>query len=134
MGAATDGGVQFVESSTVDPLKKLVTTKLRDPIPGKQSWVAFQIIVHAFAAANDCAIQSIRKIDETTYVIEVLVKNIHRLSSKDPFVDDWKSNSQKRREEFHRYLRDKAEELKKDLKDEPEPTAPLPSDINQWCR
>jgi hypothetical protein len=132
MSSATDGGVAMQEVSTVDPLKKIVIATFRDPIPNRTCWIAFQIIAHAFAAANDCVIQRIRKLEDKRYGLEILTKTRKNTSSKDPFVDTWKSNAQKRREEFQKYLRDKAKELEEDASYVPEPTSPLPADPNQW--
>ena len=134
LGSATDGGIYLNEASTIDPLKKRIAARFRDPIPGKDAWIAFQIIVHAFAAANDCVVQKIKKLSDADYIIDVLIKNHRRSSAFDPFVDPWKSNASKRKEAFMKFLREKTEELKKEATDEPEPTSPLPSDINLWCR
>ncbi len=134
MSMACDGGVQMRMESTIDPLKKRIIVDFRDPIPGRSAWVGFQVIAHAFAAANDCAIQKITKKGEKQYCIEVLTKKRLADSSKDPFVDDWKSNYQKKKEEFYKYLRDKAKELEKEVSNEPEPIDPLPGNIDLWRR
>lgn len=134
IGSACDGGVQMAETPTVDPLKKIIVVKFNDPIPGRDAWVGFQVIAHAFAVVNDCVLQRIRKVNEKQYLLEVLIKNRLRSSSFDPFVDPWKSRSQRRREEFIKYLRDKSEEIKNEAKDVPEPTSPLPADPNLWNR
>lgn len=135
LNSATDGGISMTEAPTVDPLKKEISVRFIDPIPGRAAWVAFQIISHAFAAANNSAIHRIKKVSEHLYIIEVLIGDRHRSSSFDPFVDNWKSNRQKRKEEYLKFLRDKKTELEKDLSDEkPEPTSELPPDPNMWCR
>lgn len=134
MGNATEGGVQMREEATVDPIKKRIVVDFSTPIPGRSAWIGFQVIAHAFAAANDCAIHKITKRSSKQYVIDVLIK--HRLadSGKDPFVDEWKSNHQKKKEAFQKYLRDKAKELEKEASDEPEPVDPLPDNIDLWRR
>jgi len=135
LSSATDGGVFMREIATVDPLKIEIETRFRDPIPGRDAWIAFQIISHAFAAANDAAIQKIKKVSDNLYIIEVLIKNRHKSSMFDPFVDKWKSNHQKRKEAYLKYLKDKKAELEKDLSNEqPEPTSKLPPDPDLWCR
>jgi len=134
VSSATDGGVQMYEVGTADPLKKRIAVRFRDPIPGRDSWIAFQIISHAFASVNDCIIHRIKKINETEYSIEVLTKNHRRDSALDPFVDNWKSKASKKKEAFIKFMREKAEELKKEATDEPEPTSPLPTDVDLWCR
>lgn len=122
------------EVATVDPLKKRIAVRFRDPIPGRNSWIAFQIIVHAFAASNDCIVPRIKKVNDNEYSIDVLIKNHRRSTAFDPFIDPWKSNASKRKEAFIKFLQEKTEELKKEATDEPEPTSPLPADINLWCR
>lgn len=136
LGSASDGGITLTEISTVDPLKKVILARLKDPMPGKSSWIAFQIIIHAFAAANDCAIHKIQKSNDLEYRIAVLIKKLRRPRTEvfDPFVDPWKSNATKRKEAFHQFLRDKAAELEKETDDKPEPTSPLPPNVNLWCR
>lgn len=133
LGSASDGGIQLREVATVDPLKKAIHARFTNPIPGKQAWVAFQIIVYAFAAANNCAVNRIKKVTDELYIIEVLIKDIHRSSLLDPFVDNWKSNRQKNKEAFYKFLREKTEELERD-DDAPEPTSQLPADVDKWCR
>lgn len=134
LGSACDGGCYLSEVSTVDPLKKIIAIRLRDPIPGKSAWIGFQIICHAFAAANDCAINRIYKKDDLSYRIEVFIKSLRQSPLLDPFVDVWKSNASKRKEAFLKFLKEKAAEIEKEANDEPEPTSPLPSDIDLWCR
>ncbi len=134
MGSACDGGIEMTETPTVDPLKKIIVTRFKEPIPGRDAWVGFQVIVHAFASINDCVVQRIRKVNDKQYLIEVLIKNRIRSTSRDPFVDDWKSSAQRKKEEFIKYLRDKSEELKNEAKDVPEPTNVLPPDPNLWNR
>lgn len=123
------------ERKTIDPIKKEIRVKLRDPIPGKQSWIAFQIICHAFAAANNAAIRRISKISEHVYLLEVLIRDRVNITAFDPFIDDWTSNRQKRKEEYLRFLKKKRKELEKESEDDkPEPTSQLPPDPNKWCR
>lgn len=134
LNSATDGGISLTEASTIDPLKKEIMARFRDPIPGRQAWIAFQVIAHAFAAANNSVIHRIRKSSDYLYVLEILIKDRHRSSSFDPFIDDWKSNRQKRKEEYLRFLRDKKKELEENVNDQPEPTSKLPADPNMWNR
>lgn len=134
LNSATDGGITLIEHATVDPLKKQIKAHFRDPIPGKQSWLSFQIISYAFAAVNDSAVSRIYKVTDNLYIIEVLIKNRHKISNFDPFVDDWKSNRQKNKEKFMKYIRDKAKELEEELSNESSTTSTLPSDPNMWNR
>lgn len=134
LGSATDGGIRVTVENTVNPLKKHLNIKCMDEIPGKDAWIAFQIISHAFAAANDCVIQTIRKVRPKEYRIELLIKNRLSESNLDPFVDEWKSNASKRKEAFRKFMQEKRAELLKEITDGPEPTSALPADIDLWCR
>lgn len=134
LNSATDGGIHLTEGGTVDPLKKQIRAKLRHPIPGREAWIAFQIICHAFAAANNAAIHSIRKISDNLYVLDILIRSRLASTTFDPFIDDWTSNRQKRREEYMRYLKEKRKEIEEELNNEAEPTSKLPPDPSMWNR
>ena len=115
INAALDGGVRatFIED-TVDPLKKNLVIDLRDRLPNKDCWNAFQTLAHGYASANDCLIQKIRRRGNSTYVAEVCIK--YRggpTMDNDPFLmDKWKSGKQKRREKYIQFLRDKGVDIK----------------------
>lgn len=118
LNGAMDGGVVSVHiEETVDPLKKGMVFTMRRRFDSKACWNAFQVLVHAYARANDCAIAAIRRTEQSVYVAEVLIKQ--RSGPKmenDPFLmDDWKSGKQIRREQYMKMLRDKDGEAKEGL-------------------
>lgn len=121
------------EMATVDPLKKIIVAHFHSPIPGREAWIAFQIIAHAFAVVNDCVVPRISKVNDKEYRIEVLTKNHRQESLLDPFVDNWKPRSARKKEAFQKFLQEKAEELRKE-DDKPEPTNLLPTDPDMWNR
>lgn len=78
-----DSSVVYTVEDHVDPLKKLVHLSLGTDL-GKGDWNPVQRIIHAYAKANDCVIERIRK-SPKKLVLEVLVKSRHGLpSKKDP--------------------------------------------------
>jgi hypothetical protein len=71
---------------SVDPLKKFVILEIGDPL-SKGNWNPFQVMVHAFAKANDCVIASIRKETPKRLVMETLTKTrLGPEEKKDPFL------------------------------------------------
>lgn len=106
----------FYEDS-VDPLKKFMVFKFRHPLGNRECWNAFQVLVHAYASANDCVISAIRRRDHNTYVADVLIKyRGGQKTENDPFLmDNWKSNRQIRREKYMAMLRDKGVDITKGL-------------------
>lgn len=70
---ATGGQIKSMELvPTVDPLKVAVVFHLSESLDG-QDWNPFASIAHAFASANDCVIENIRRVGKSL-ILNVLTK------------------------------------------------------------
>ncbi len=70
---ATAGDIKSVSIEEVaDPLKKLVVFKLGREWSSK-NYKPFQTLAHAFARANDCLLERIRRRPDA-FVLEILIK------------------------------------------------------------
>ena len=72
----------------VDPLKKYIVFDLGAPLT-KGNYNPLQVMVHAYAKANDCTVAAIRREGSKRFVLEILIKNrISQEMKNDPFLSD----------------------------------------------
>lgn len=88
LAEATGNHIVLTPRDHVDPLKKIIVFDMSSPL-GKGSFNPFQVMVHAFAKANDCVVAAIRREGPTKYLLEILIKNrISPEMKNDPFLSD----------------------------------------------
>ena len=86
LGLAMGTSIAVSVHDTVDPLKKLVVINLGEEL-GNGNYNPVQKMVHAFAKANDCVVQRIRR-EPKKLILEVLTKTrLGPICDKNPLTE-----------------------------------------------